>query len=134
MAAPAEPTAATTMVTAVFCGPSTGEQTLKIAADLTKPSPPEQMDLASGIYSFEYTGKHDGGELPSVSDNYYNHLVAALREAKVKTDALIVASLDKEKAGGAAGAKQAGEAPSSKRSKSGEEDEEGGQQGAAGKS
>jgi hypothetical protein len=100
--------APTTLISTTLSGPSTGNQTLAITADVSKPSPPEVTDGASGIYSFEYTGRHDGGDLPPVSDNYYNHLVAALREAKVKTDALIVEAQAKEKGG----------APASKRAKS----------------
>jgi hypothetical protein len=66
---------------------------VEVSADVSKPAPPEVRDDASGPYSYEYTGKHDHGELPTTSDNYYAHMVAALRDAKASTDVVLAAAV-----------------------------------------
>lgn len=62
-----------------------------VARDLgTKPAA-EEVDTSA--YSFEYTGKHDHGDLLPIADNVYGHLVDALKEAKATVDAALKAEV-----------------------------------------
>lgn len=99
------------VVTCRLSGPVYGDQIVSVGADLSKPAPPEVRDDASGPFSFEYTGRHDGGELLPTSDNYYAHMVAALRDAKAKSDLILAEGVK-------AAASATGRPPSPKRARS----------------
>lgn len=101
-------------------GPVYGDQTVNVSVDVSKAAPPEVRDDASGPYSFEYTGRHDGGELPPTSDNFYAHLVAALRDAKAQSDVILAAGVKAatSDSAGSSAAAGAGAPPSPKRARS----------------
>ena len=114
----------TTLIRCSFAGPATGDAALAIVADISKTAPPEMRDDEAGPYSFEYSGRHDSGPLPPVSENYYSHLVAAIREAKAKTDALITAAMPAAASAAGAGSgigAVVSELPPQKRSRAGVE-------------
>lgn len=111
---------ASVVISCRLTGPVYGDQRVAVSVDLSKPAPPEVRDDASGPFSFEYTGRHDGGELPPTSDNFYAHMVAALRDAKAQSDVILAAGVKAVASGssGAAAAAGAGAPPSPKRARS----------------
>lgn len=86
-----------------------------VSRDLSVAPPPEAIDASP--FSFDYTGKHDDGDLPPIcvaagtASAFYGHLVDSLREAKTAVDALVKAEVMRDaSSGSSAGAAAAASA------------------------
>lgn len=88
---------ATPLISVDIYAPHASAHSIVISKDLSKPSPTEVIDDTA--FSYEFTGKHDHGRLPTIrTDNRYGHLVEALKEAKAATDKQILALMALEAA------------------------------------
>lgn len=64
-----------------------GATTVCVQRDLSLAPVSETLD--STPHTTLYTGKHDGGDLPNPKENKYSHVLEAIKQAKVESDAFI---------------------------------------------